>query len=150
MRTVPLAEWGKVLRAQMERLPIQTNLVLEELGVVAERKAKEMIGEYQPGWAPLAEATVEDKVQKGYAPPDNPLLREGDMRESIGHAVLFGAEFGMAMLVVGSPSPVALWQELGTSRIPPRPFLGRAIIEIEPEAKVALSEMVVKVLSTVP
>ncbi len=46
-----------------------------------------------------------------------PWLRTGGLRDSITHKVEDGAA------VVGSTKPVAVFQELGTSAIPPRPFL---------------------------
>lgn len=106
-----------------------------------EKEAKAEIGTYQnaagpfPAWDPLSEATLQGfsapgighipgKEELGYAPPDNPLLREGDMRDSIEHTV----EGNTA--VVGTNDEVALYQELGTPNarypIPPRSFLGRA------------------------
>jgi phage gpG-like protein len=95
-----------------------------------EETAKEEIGTYQaevgpfPAWASLADSTKADRVAQGYA-EDEPLLREGDLRESIHHDVA-GLE-----AVIGSDSDIALYQELGTAHIPPRPFLGPAAIHNE-------------------
>jgi hypothetical protein len=104
----------------VERASVEagTGIILQE--------ARESIGHYQEAagpfdaWAPLADTTLNGfdskghhfpgKIELGYAPPDNPLLREGDLR--------------------GSDSDIAVWQELGTSNakhpIPPRSVLGRA------------------------
>jgi phage gpG-like protein len=94
-----------------------------------QKNAKARIGEYQDytgpfnAWAPLAESTMEDRAAKGYA-PNEPLLREGDLRDSI------EIERRHDEAVVGSKSDIALWQELGTDRgIPPRPFLGPALYD---------------------
>jgi phage gpG-like protein len=46
-----------------------------------------------------------------------PWLRTGMLHESISH------QANATEAVVGSSDPVALYQELGTHRIPPRPFL---------------------------
>ncbi len=46
-----------------------------------------------------------------------PWLRAGDLRESITHQAI------ESTAVIGSNDPVAVFQELGTSTIPPRPFL---------------------------
>jgi hypothetical protein len=50
-------------------------------------------------------------------PTPKPLLRTGEMRDSIEYVV-----------AVGSDLDVAVYQELGTSRIPPRSFLASAAI----------------------
>lgn len=108
---------------------------LEEVAEMVEHSAKDKLGEYQPqvgpfpAWAPLSDYTLygwgwyPGKVDLGYAPPDNPLVREGDLRESIGH------EVDHLDAVIGSPEDNALYQELGTSKMPPRPFLGPAGFE---------------------
>jgi phage gpG-like protein len=90
-----------------------------------QKDAQARIGSYQdaegpfPAWANLAEATVDDRLRKGFT-PDDPLLRTGDMRKSI-ETHVEGNEAS-----IGSRSPIALYQEQGTSTIPPRPFLGPA------------------------
>lgn len=98
------------------------------------------IGPFEP-WEPLSQNTLHGgytpqglyypgKIELGYAPPDNPLLRTGELRESIGYSVKPNA------VEVGSPLLVALWQEMGTAPsekhwgIPPRSFLGRAMAEL--------------------
>ncbi len=109
-------------------------------------EAKHEIGNYQgaagpfEAWAPLSDATLEGfhhplagyipgKVELGYAPPDNPLLREGHLREDIN--CLVEGRTG----AVGSNDDVAVWQELGTPNamypIPPRSFLGGAAVRKE-------------------
>lgn len=108
---------------------------------LVQREARSYIGTYQPAappfvaWAPLAYTTLHGgrtatgqyfpgKIALGYAPPDNPLLRTGAMRASIQHRVSVGRHHAEAE--IGSNSQVAVWQELGTARIPPRSFLGSA------------------------
>lgn len=103
---------------------------LDESAALIEKDAKAEIGTYQeavgpfPAWAPLAPSTVADRVRQGYA-PDEPLLREGDLRDSITH------ETRGLDAVVGSNSDIAVYQELGTEHIPPRPFLGPAAVHDE-------------------
>lgn len=98
---------------------------LEKVAVLIEKDAKEQIGHYQDAvgpfqdWAPLADSTEAEKARLGY-PADAPLLREGDLRDSIKHEVV-GLE-----AVVGSESDIAAYQEFGTDKIPPRPFIGPA------------------------
>lgn len=75
-----------------------------------------------------AAATLADAVRgRLSAPPggahDAPWLRTGALRDSIGHA---SDGFTAA---VGSASAAAAAQEMGTSRLPPRPFLAPAAAE---------------------
>lgn len=95
-----------------------------------EKTAKEEIGNYQDAigpfeaWPDLADSTKADRVAKGYS-EDEPLLREGDLRDSIRH------EVGALDAFIGSDSDIAVYQELGTDKIPPRPFLGTALFHNE-------------------
>ena len=131
-RRLTLDAWTRALEEQIAALRPAIDAALEGLGAVIARAAQEKIGEYQsaagpfPAWAPLAESTVQQKTRLGYAPPDAPLLRTGDLRTSISF------EASPMALLVGSDSPIARYQELGTSRIPPRSFLGAAMFEAQP------------------
>ena len=115
---------------------------LDDIGKLAQSMAKSYIGSYQHGWAPLAESTIADKAAKGFAVPA-PLLRTGEMRDSIEYEVEL-AEFEV---VVGSHLLIALYQELGTSRIPPRSFLGLAMSECIPLAEEIFGKIAVKILT---
>lgn len=78
---------------------------------------------YVAAWAPLADSTMDDKRRLGVVGPDGmPLYRTGAMKESIS-----GAVNGLTG-IIGSDSKIALYQEMGTAKIPPRPFLARAVI----------------------
>lgn len=117
---------------------------LKKVGKTLEKDAKAIIGEYQtenmgpfPPWKQLAESTVDDRVRKGYA-PDEPLLRTGDMRDSI-ESTVEGLE-----VAVGSDSKIALYQEMGTTRgIPPRPFLSLALVRGQDKIKEKLGAAIV-------
>jgi hypothetical protein len=95
-----------------------------------QKKAKDKIGQYQPeagefvAWAELAESTKQDRERQGY-PENEPLLRVGILQESIETLVLPDEGLGY----VGSNSDIAVWQELGTTKIPPRSFLGSTAVE---------------------
>ena len=139
-------QWAAVRAKNELELPTKALMI-----VLADR-AKEYIGHYQSGWAPLADSTLNGwnghpgKIELGYAPPDNPLLREGDMRESIsGDAGLM--PFG-ARGVVGSDSKIALWQELGTVRIPPRPFLALAAMNGYDRATLIFGDFALKLMGS--
>lgn len=121
------AHFAAFLATASAALEARKRNALEEAAKVIEAEAKARIGRYQQAappfaaWAPLAPSTVQDRVQKGFTPND-PLLRTGELRDSIGH-VVSGDE-----AVVGSNLEVAVYQELGTKRIPPRSFLGSAAV----------------------
>src|SRR5690348_3170601 len=91
---------------------------LEKAAVEVEKRAKDKIGEYQDAvgpfekWRELADSTKADRVRKGF-PENEPLLRTGEMRDSIEHKVADHEAH------IGSDNSIALYQELGTSRIPP-------------------------------
>lgn len=99
---------------------------LVEIAEKIEGVAKSEFGHYQPAiggfaaWSQLADATMEDRVRKGFD-ADAPLLRTGGLRDSIEHTV-DGLE-----AAVGSNSDIMVWQEMGTERIPPRAVLGPAL-----------------------
>lgn len=86
---------------------------------IVKEEAKGVIGTYEYGWPQLAPSTQEQRARLGFA-ANEPLLRTGDLRDSISHYVEGDTGY------VGSPSKIALAQELGTSKIPPRSFLGGA------------------------
>src|SRR4051794_7536860 len=85
------------------------HVLLEKAAVMVEKRAKEKIGEYQEqigpfvAWAELADSTKADREKHGYA-EDQPLLRSGEMRDSIEHTVQ-GSE-----ACVGSNSDIAVYQ----------------------------------------
>jgi phage gpG-like protein len=105
---------------------------LEESAELVEKRAKAKIGHYQDqegpfiAWPELAESTKSDRARQGY-PEDEPLLRSGEMRDSIEHTV------GKDEAQIGSNNDKAVWQELGTEHIPPRSFLGGAMAELVPD-----------------
>lgn len=100
---------------------------LEEAAKLVETEAKRVIGTYDYGWPELADATKEDRNRKGYA-DNEPLLRDGALRDSIEHKVVSREE-----AQIGSDSDVAVAQELGTATIPPRSFLAGAAAHKEKE-----------------
>lgn len=103
--------------------------VADQVGQDAVRVAKSKLGEYQPpigffpGWESLADSTLAEKARLGLPSP-SPLLRTGDLRESIS----FDTNVSAASVTVNlySTSEYAPVQELGggPSHIPPRPFIG--------------------------
>lgn len=109
-------------------LEVSFRVIVKEI----EETAKEEIGVYQPAygpfdaWVPLAESTKAERIRQGYS-EDEPLLRSGELRDSIESEVV-----GLAA-IVGTKSEIGLWQEVGTSHTPPRPFIGPAYLrKIDP------------------
>lgn len=112
--------------AVSEALVVQEGL--EACAKLIENSAKEEIGHLQPAvgpfaaWAPLADSTIADKARQGYLFNDegNPLLRRGDLRDSISHDV------EPLSAVIGSTSQIMVYQEYGTIHIPARSVIGAA------------------------
>lgn len=130
-----ISSFVEFLETRREAVRIAQKDGLNAAGEMLVREAQATIGEYQdaadpfPAWPELSEATLEGgvnevgyrypgKVELGYAPPDNPLLRTGQLRGSIEH------EATEAEVVVGTYDPVAEWQEFGTKDMPARSFIG--------------------------
>ncbi|MBB3175398.1 phage gpG-like protein [Endobacter medicaginis] len=108
--------------------------LLERVGELVQQRAKSYLGHEQDGWPALAESTISEKQRHGYPTP-SPLLRDGELRDSIRHAV------DGHRVVIGSTSEISVYQELGTERIPPRPFLAKAAVESEPEIRRMAAEL---------
>jgi len=121
-----LAAFAAEITALETKVVFQLEKGLEAVAVKIEKTAKKQIGEYQyavgpfPEWEELADSTKADRVRKGYTEND-PLLRSGQLRDSISHETK-GLE-----AAIGSDSDIAVYQELGTVEIAPRPFLGPAV-----------------------
>lgn len=119
--------FAQYLMAVAARLPAAQHEGLERAAQCVETEAKSLIGAYQQAagpfeaWRELSDATRAERVRLGY-PADEPLLRTGDLRDSISHVVR-GNEAS-----IGSNNPIAVYQEIGTSRIPQRSFLGISLI----------------------
>lgn len=115
---------------------------LERAAEVVEAEAKESLGTYQDqagpfeDWAPLSGITISERKRLGYTPND-PLLRSGALRDSIGHSV------SGRTATVGSTAHYAAAQELGTPDIPPRSFLGSATVRKSEEVRDILGEHLV-------
>jgi hypothetical protein len=116
---------------------------LDQAARVVEREAKAIVGKYQTragpfaGWAELAQSTKNDRVRQGFS-ENEPGLRSGEMRDSIGRAV------GRNEAVVGSNNEKLVRFELGTSKQQPRSVLGIAAVHKGPEVARILGQGVVK------
>lgn len=98
---------------------------LEEAAQLIEKTAKEAIGHYQeamgpfPAWDQLAPSTLAYHASMGVG--DSPLIVTGELYASIQH------ETDGSEAVIGSKMDIAGYQEFGTEKIPPRPFMGPAV-----------------------
>jgi len=107
---------------------------LDRVAKKVKQTAKDELGEYQQeigpfqSWDELADSTKKDRLSQGFSEND-PLLRTGELRNSIEHQT----DVNKLEASIGSNSDIAVWQELGTAKIPPRPFLGAAV-ELNREA----------------
>jgi phage gpG-like protein len=127
---------------------------LEKGAELVQKQAKDYIGTYDVhttwtfkngstgaySWPPLAESTKKDRVNKGFS-EDEPLLRTGELRDSINITV------GHNEASIGSNNDKAVWHELGTSRVPPRPFLEPALKEKTPKVLDLIGRQIVGKLS---
>jgi hypothetical protein len=112
-----LAAYAAHLGRVVERMPAAKEKGLTVAATMVAERARDKLGTYQPGWAPLKPETVARK-QTG----DSPLLETGGMRGTVTERI----SPVKATISAGGP---AIWQELGTSKIPPRPFMGPALRE---------------------
>lgn len=127
------------------RLAHEEHKALEHAAKIIQTEAKAEIGTYQDtagpfaAWQELADSTKADRVHQGFSAND-PLLRTGEMRESIEYTV------GTHEAAIGSNSDIAVWQELGTQKIPARSFLGGAAMRKAPHVAEILGASAVQAL----
>jgi phage gpG-like protein len=98
-------------------------------------EAKRVIGVGYPEWPALAPETLAKKMM------NTPLLETGEMRASIE----WNAEGNEGF--VGSNNDKAVWHELGTTKIPPRPFLMGAAMRMEAEIHAMAAKAVMAVMA---
>jgi phage gpG-like protein len=112
-------------------------LVAQQMAVVRAAKiiqftSQSYMGHPQGFWPPLKPTTIAHKMTG-----NSPLLETGQLKASI-EITAPRVEGNTVYGVIGSSDRKALYHELGTSRIPPRPFLATAASQCAP----ALVEMV--------
>lgn len=124
---------ARTLERCVIKMEVELAGAMEASAVLVEAAAKAEIGHYQRDdmgpfkpWDELKKETKQGRVRQGWTAND-PLLRSGEMRDSIEHTS------SKKSFVVGSNSPLMVYQELGTSRgIPPRPVLSLALYRSTP------------------
>jgi HK97 gp10 family phage protein len=112
---------------------------VEDACKLIEQTAKDAMGTYTFGWPPLAASTVERK-----ATGDSPLLETGELQNSIEHRVEHSGNRSDGF--IGTDDDKAEWMEVGTSKIPPRPFMGGALEHVANDLPEIFGRTVVKAL----
>jgi hypothetical protein len=112
-----LAEFALHLKEIEHDMKEASRLIVRQACVMVATEAKRVIGTYDYGWPQLAPSTLEKKSA------NTPLLETGEMRASIEWSTSHDGMEGH----VGSNNDKAVWQELGTAKIPPRSFLAGAL-----------------------
>jgi hypothetical protein len=131
MKFASIPEFVAFLRTRPAAVEVARRRGMEAAAETFQTTARDMIGEEIPSWADLAPATVGEKARLGYrghVSDTDPLLRTGELRASI-HGTVDGMR-----VVLGTDDVVAEWQEFGTARIPPRPFIAPTVHNGAPEA----------------
>jgi hypothetical protein len=129
-----VAELATIQR-DMEELP---KAICARACAMIAKQAKAQIGKQHEEWPPLAPSTLAKKSA------NTPLLETGELRDSIewqvhGHGNHVEGE-------VGSNLDRAVWHELGTNHVPPRPFLVPSAIVCAPKIAKMAARMVVSTL----
>ncbi|HHL2824781.1 TPA: hypothetical protein ACQ431_003012 [Citrobacter murliniae] len=128
MSDIDLRELSRIFASASRRTHTVAAAIAKETGVAIRDRAKEKLGTYQeasggfPEWAQLAESTQDQRARAGYT-PDEPLLRSGELRDSITTRADGNGS------ITGTALDIGLWMETGTEKVPPRPYLGPAAEE---------------------
>lgn len=165
MPSMTLAQFADHFTKMAAQAPRRERGALVASGARLARHSRQYIGEYQaavgpfPAWKLLSVNTLmggvsptgyryAGKIELGFSPGDNPLLRTGHLRGSI------QSEVRGRSAIIGSDDPVARWQEFGTHgsakhvAIPPRSFIGRALAEYGRDEAHAVARVVFQPLLT--
>jgi hypothetical protein len=140
---ISFADFAKHLQTSIKECHPRLEVGLAKVGELTQTMAVEYIGHEMPQWPALADRTIAEKTRLGYVghlSPTDPLLRTGEMRDSI-HVVV-----ERLTQTVGSDSAVARAQELGTATIPPRPFIAPAALASLPYAHDVFGKIAVSLL----
>lgn len=133
--------------AHLARAPAEMQAAQREgekvAGAALVEHAKGLIGMEQDAWPALADRTIAEKERMGWTgrvSATDPLLARGDLRSSIGYTA------DQSGVTLGSTDPVAPFQEHGTARIPPRPFIEPTMFQHGQEAAETIAGHVVAAL----
>jgi len=139
MAEFSLTSFAAFLAGSVAAMEHSKHEALDRAAKVVQDEAKRVLGTHDYNWPPLKSETIAHKANG-----DTPLLETGELRDSIKRSV------GHDEAVVGSDNDKALYHELGTSKIPPRPFLMGAAMHKEAEVRHILGAQALKGLITKP
>lgn len=97
---------------------------------------------YRKPWAPLAESTVAEKFRKGW--PLDPLIRTGDLVQSLTHRPLGVEHITGRSVSAGTDVSYAKFHQTGTRRMPQRLLFSPSQIRKEEAATSAVANWIVK------
>ena len=146
MKTLTVGEFAVALRGVSSAVRKAEQHGLEEGAKLIKQEAKDLIGTEYAAWLALTDSTVARKAargQTGRVSATDPLLATGELRATIGHQVDGNTA------VIGTPDQVGVYQEFGTERIPPRPFLAPAAFRKGEAAAKGIGEAVQRALAGV-
>jgi hypothetical protein len=123
---------------------VATTNLAEQMNISGQQMveyARSMFGtyEHEGNWPQLAESTQRDRERLGF-PPNEPLLRTGNLRDSYSYDLTVTPS--VIFLMVGSDDPRSIFEELGTESMPPRPVLLPTADHFEAEMEQLLGERV--------
>ncbi len=147
MNQMSLADFAGALMRARERMEGAEKAALRFGAEVVADEAKSLIGTQYAGWAALADSTIKQKQargQTGRVSATDPLFATGELRATIAYQV----EGYTA--IVGTPDKVGVYQEFGTSRMPPRPFLAPAAHRSAHGVVNAIGDAITKTLAGLP
>lgn len=136
-----LEAFAKFFEGAITEATLAARAELEVAAIIVETSSKAKLGTPQPYWAPLSEFTIAYKIQYGFPIP-SPLFRTGEHIFGTIERTVTEDEAN-----IGSNDEVAFWQELGTSKIPPRSFLASTLREHEDDIVKMIATSYVRGLS---
>jgi hypothetical protein len=135
---------AQLRRAAAECRPL-LEATLEREFIAMGEIAKQLPGDPgDPSWPPLRQATIDDKTYLASvgksAPPMNPLLRTGTLKDSIE-----GGAIGL-MGVIGAGDPKMAFHEFGTVFMRPRPIFSLILMRELPRLEMVFDQLAVDLI----
>lgn len=139
-------ETARLLAEIDQAIPAAIHRTLTSAAERLQADARAMVGTEPAIWPALATATIAQKQRLGFTghvSPTDPLLRTGQLRESI------TATADPDGITLASSDPVMTFHEHGTARMPARPVLAPTIAASIDEIGHALAGSVAETIRTI-